>query len=291
LEKLLKSADEIKQNKRRETLIENKDKALISKQLVTLMKDAPIDRELGEFKLKEIDKDKLYAFLREMEFNRLLSSVISAYGEPKLSNKLSEKESPVNKQAINSKNYHLIKNPDQIDEWIKEAEEVGEVAVDTETNSLDPHQADLVGISLCSKIGKACYIPIGHKSSKCIDKNIVVKKLKPLLEDPSVKKIGQNIKFDFIVLYKQGITISSMEDTMLMSYVLDAGKNRHNMDTLSEIHLGHKTISFKEIVGTGKKEINFSDVDIDKAKDYAAEDADITFRLYRKFIKNLKLEK
>ena len=148
-----------------------------------------------------------------------------------------------------------------------------------------------MGVSLCSKIGKACYIPIGHKSLKCIDKNIVIKKLKPLLEDPSVKKIGQNIKFDFIVLYKQGITISSMEDTMLMSYVLDAGKNRHNMDTLSEIHLGHKTISFKEIVGTGKKEINFSDVEIDKAKDYAAEDADITFRLYKKFIKNLKLEK
>jgi DNA polymerase-1 len=145
-------------------------------------------RELGEFKLKEIDKDKLYAFLREMEFNRLLSSVISAYGEPKLLNKQSEKESLVKQQAINSKNYHLIKNPDEIDEWIKEAEEVGEVAVDTETNSLDPHQADLVGVSLCSKIGKACYIPIGHKSSKCIDKNIVIKKLKPLLEDPSVKK-------------------------------------------------------------------------------------------------------
>jgi DNA polymerase-1 len=291
LEKLLKSAGEIKQNKRRETLIENKDKALISKQLVTLMKDAPIDRELEEFRLKEIDKDKLYAFLREMEFNRLLSSVISAYGEPKFENKPSEKESLINQQAINKKNYHLIKNPDEIDEWIKEAEEVGEVAVDTETNSLDPHQADLVGISLCSKIGKACYIPIGHKSSKCIDKNIVIKKLKPLLEDPSVKKIGQNIKYDFIVLYKQGITISSMEDTMLMSYVLDAGKNRHNMDTLSEIHLGHKTISFKEIVGTGKKEINFSEVEIDKAKDYAAEDADITFRLYKKFIKNLKIEK
>src|SRR6056300_1659619 len=284
-------AGERKQNKRRETLIENKDKALISKQLVTLMKEAPIDRELDEFKLKEVDKDKLYAFLREMELNRLLSSVISAYGEPKLSGTPNESKSPEKQQTINNKNYHLIKNSDEIDEWIKEAEEAGEVAVDTETNSLDPHQADLVGVSLCSKIGKACYIPIGHKSSKCIDKKIVIKKLKPLLEDPSVKKIGQNIKFDFIVLYKQGITISSMEDTMLMSYVLDAGKNRHNMDTLSEIHLGHKTISFKEIVGTGKKEINFSDVEIDKAKDYAAEDADITFRLYKKLIKNLKSEK
>jgi DNA polymerase I len=291
LEKLLKSSHEIKQNKRRETLIENKDKALISKQLVTLKKDSPINRELSEFILKAIDKDKLYKFLREMEFNRLLSSAISAYGEPELSNfsvnsKVLEKQKP-----INNKNYQLINNVNQIDEWIKEAEETGEVAVDTETNSLDPHQAELVGVSLCSKIGKACYIPIGHKSQKCINKDEVIKKLKPLLEDPSIKKIGQNIKFDFIVLFKQGITISSMEDTMLMSYVLDAGKNRHNMDTLSEIHLGHKTISFKDIVGTGKKEINFSDVEVDIAKDYAAEDADITFRLYKKFLKDLKLEK
>ena len=171
------------------------------------------------------------------------------------------------------------------------AEELGEVAVDTETNSLDPHQADLVGVSLSSKIGKACYIPIGHKSNKCIEKDLVLKKLKPLLEDPSIKKIGQNIKFDFIVFFKHGINMTSMEDTMLMSYVLDAGKNRHNMDTLSEIHLNHKTISFKDLVGTGKKEINFSEVDVEKAKDYAAEDADITFRLYKKFQKSLKDEK
>jgi len=291
LEKLLKSAHEIKQNKRRETLIENKDKALISKQLVTLKQDSPIKRELSEFKLKEIDKDKLYKFLREMEFNRLLSSAISTYGEPELSSSSAETKVLEKQKPINNKNYHLITDANKIDEWIKEAEETGEVAVDTETSSLDPHQADLVGVSLCSKIGKACYIPIGHNSSKCINKEIVIKKLKPLLEDPSVKKIGQNIKFDFIILFKNGINISSMEDTMLMSYVLDAGKNRHNMDILSEIHLGHKTISFKEIVGTGKKEINFSEVEIDKAKDYAAEDADITFRLYKKFIKNLKLEK
>ena len=290
LEKLLKSAHEIKQNKRRETLLENKDKALISKKLVTLDHKSPIKRELNEFELKSIDKDKLYKFLREMEFNRLLSSAISAYGEPVTSSspeiKSIEKQSP-----INNKNYHLISNPDEIDEWVKEAEELGEVAVDTETNSLDPHQAELVGISLSPKIGKACYIPIGHKSSKCIKKDIVIKKLKKLLEDPSVKKIGQNIKFDFIVFFKHGITLSAMEDTMLMSYVLDAGKNRHNMDTLSELHLGHKTISFKEMVGTGKKEINFSEVEVDKAKDYAAEDADVTFRLYKKFLKNLKSEK
>ena len=291
LENLLKSAHEIKQNKRRETLIENKDKALISKKLVTLDHNSPVDRELSEFKLQNIDKDKLYKFLREMEFNRLLSSAISAYGEPELESNKIETQNLEKQQTVNNKNYYLINSLDEIDKWIEEAEEVGEVAVDTETTSLDPHQADLVGISLCSKIGKACYIPVGHKSPKCLKKEAVIKKLKKILEDPSIKKIGQNIKFDFIVFYKCGITLSSMEDTMLMSYVLDAGKNRHNMDTLSEIHLGHKTISFKDMVGTGKKEINFSEVELDKAKDYAAEDADVTFRLYKKFIKNLKSEK
>ena len=291
LEKLLDNAHEIKQNKRRETLIENKDKAIISKKLVTLMKDAPAQRKIEEFQLKEIDKEKLYKFLREMEFNRLLSSVISAYGEPKLVTTKTEGSVKEKQQNISKKNYHLISNEEEIEEWINEAEEAGELVIDTETSSLDAHQADLVGISLSTKIGKACYIPIAHKFDGCLDKNIVIKKLKPLLEDKSVKKIGQNIKFDFIVLYKQGIKMNSMEDTMLMSYVLDAGKNRHNMDTLSEIHLQHKTISFKEIVGTGKKEINFSDVELDKAMEYAAEDADITYRLYKIFNKNLKLEK
>jgi len=291
LERLLDNTHEIKQNKRRETLTENKDKAIISKKLVTLMKDAPVERRIEEFQLKEIDKDKLYKFLREMEFNRLLSSVISAYGEPELGEIAKEVKHEKKQQNINKKNYYLITSEKEIDEWINEAEEAGELAIDTETSSLDAHQTDLVGISLSTKIGKACYIPIGHKFKGCLKKEAVIKKLKPLLEDKSVRKIGQNIKFDFIVLFKQGIEMNSMEDTMLMSYVLDAGKNRHNMDTLSEIHLQHKAISFKEIVGTGKKEINFSDVELDKAMEYAAEDADITYRLYKIFSKNLKSEK
>ncbi len=291
LETLLKSASEIKQNKRRETLLENKDKAIISKKLVTLKKDAPIEINLEEFQLKQINKEKLFKFLREMEFNRLLSSAISTYGEPNFEDKKEDTKIIENQEKISNKNYFLIKDIKAIDDWIKEAEEVGELAVDTETSSLDPHQADLIGISLSSKIGKACYIPLNHNSKKNINKDLVLKKLKPLLEDPSIKKIGQNIKFDFIVLLKQGIKLTSMEDTMLMSYVLDAGKNRHNMDTLSEIHLGHKTIAFKDLVGTGKKEINFSEVDLEKAKNYAAEDADITYRLYKKFYKSLKDEK
>jgi len=289
LENLLKKASEIKQNKRRQTLIENKDKAIVSKKLVTLKKDVPIKNEIIEFKLKNVDKKKLYDFLREMEFNRLLSSAISTYGEIGF-----EKDQKIEKsinQKINSKNYQLIENEKDIDKWLKEAEEKGELAIDTETTSLDPHQADLVGISLSTKVGHACYIPLAHKSKKNMNEKSIIKKIKPILEDKSIKKIGQNIKFDYIILFHRGIDMTSMEDTMLMSYVLDAGKNRHNMDTLSQIHLDHKTISYKDLVGTGKKQINFSEVDLDLAKNYASEDADITFRLYQIFIKNLKSEK
>ena len=289
LENLLKKASEIKQNKRRQTLIENKDKAIVSKKLVTLKKDVPIKNEIIEFKLKNVDKKKLYDFLREMEFNRLLSSAISTYGEIGF-----EKDQKIEKsinQKINSKNYQLIENEKDIDKWLKEAEEKGEFAIDTETTSLDPHQADLVGISLSTKVGHACYIPLAHKSKKNMNEKSIIKKIKPILEDKSIKKIGQNIKFDYIILFHRGIDMTSMEDTMLMSYVLDAGKNRHNMDTLSQIHLDHKTISYKDLVGTGKKQINFSEVDLDLAKNYASEDADITFRLYQIFIKNLKSEK
>ena len=291
LEKLLEKAHEIKQNKRRETILENKDKAIVSKKLVTLKKDVPVKVKIEEFIFKEIDKDKLYKYLREMEFNRLLSKVISTYGEPVVTDKNIDFYQKEKQTSINKENYYLIKNEKEIDKWIEEAEENGELAIDTETSSLDAHQADLIGVSLSTKIGKACYIPIGHNSGACIKKEIVIKKLKTLLEDKSVKKIGQNIKFDFIVLNNHGIEMSSMEDTMLMSYVLDAGKNRHNMDTLSEIHLNHKTISFKELVGSGKNQINFNEVELNKAMEYAAEDADITYRLYKIFNKNLKLEK
>ncbi len=291
LENLLKNADKIKQNKRRETLIQNKDKAIVSKKLVTLKKDVPVKNKISEFQLKEIDKNKLYSFLREMEFNRLLSSAISTYGEIDFSNKIKDFDKQEKDYKISNKNYELIEKEEDIDKWLNEAEENGEIAVDTETNSLDPHQAKLVGISFSTKIGRACYIPIGHTEGKNLEEKKVIKKIKSVLEDKSIKKIGQNIKFDYIIFYHRGINMNTMEDTMLMSYVLDAGKNRHNMDVLSEIHLDHKTIAFKDLVGTGKKQINFSAVKIDKAKDYAAEDADITLRLFKIFSKNIKLEK
>ena len=291
LEKLLSSAHEIKQNKRRQTILENKDKALISKKLVTLKKDVPVKINLNEFILKDIEKDKLYEFLRLMEFNRLLSSVISHYGEPKFSEREKSQENGEKFLSVDRKKYLLIEKLNDIDDWLKEAEEKGELSIDTETNSLNPHLAELVGISLATNIGKACYIPLKHTNKVTLDTNKVLQKLKPILEDKSIKKIGQNIKFDYIIFYHRGITMNTMEDTMLMSYVLDAGKNRHNMDTLSELHLGHKTISYKDLVGSGKKQLTFDQVDIKKATEYAAEDADITFRLYKILKKNLVKEK
>ena len=287
LENLLNKVEEIKQNKKRESLILNKEKAILSKKLVTLKHDVPVKNTLESFRLKNINKEKLYSFLREMEFNRLLSNVISSYGEPQINLKIL----PEKKVKIDTKKYITIKKINDLDIWIKLAEEKGEFAVDTETNSLDPHKAELVGISLCIEPGKACYIPLKHDLQKLLNKDDILKKLKPLLEDKSTKKIGQNIKYDLIVFYYHGINLNSVEDTMLMSYTLDAGNHRHNMNDLAEIHLNHKTIKFKDLVGSGKNQITFDKVNIDKATEYAAEDADITLRLYKFFSKRLKDEK
>ena len=278
LDTLLKKASEIKQNKRRETLIANKDKALLSKQLVTLKDDVPIKNNPSEFLIKKINKDKLYNFLREMEFNRLLSQAISFYGEPGEKNFSQDKISKPSK--INTKQYQKITKENDLNKLIIDLNKKSIISVDTETSSLDPQVAELIGISLSYAKNISFYIPIGHKNIKSLNKDFVIKKLKPILEDPSIKKVGQNIKYDFIILKKYGVELNSVEDTMLLSYTLDAGNNRHNMDTLSELHLNHKTISYKDLVGSGKKQLKFSEVDIDKATEYAAEDADVTLRLY-----------
>jgi len=279
LDVLLEKAEEIPQNKRRETLLANKDKALLSRQLVTLKDDVPIEDDLNSFVLKEVQKEKLYDFLREMEFNKLLSRVISFYGQ--IENKKTE---PINSK-INIKDYESVLNEKDLDKWIEILKEQSVISVDTETSSLNPLDADLVGVSFSYAPNKACYIPLGHKNIKGLKKELVLKKIKPILEDLSIKKVGQNIKFDFIILKQNNIEINPIEDTMLISYTLDAGINRHNLDTLSEIHLNHKTISYKELVGSGKNKLNFSDITLDKATEYAAEDADVTLRLY-KYLKN-----
>ena len=291
LDILLENINEIPQNKRRETLLINKDKAILSKKLVTLKEDVPVKEKLEDFIMKDVEREKLFEFLREMEFNRLLGQAISFYGgsQSSSSNESSQIKKKIEKK-INTKSYECILDEKNLDKWIKILEEKTVIAVDTETSSLNPLETNLVGISFSYAPNKACYIPLAHKE-KGLKKEIVLKKIKSLLEDPSIKKVGQNIKFDFIVLKQNGIEINSIEDTMLISYTLDAGVNRHNMDTLSEIHLGHKTISFKELVGTGKKKLNFSDIELNKATEYAAEDADITLRLYENLKERLDEEK
>ena len=290
LDTLLKRASEIPQNKRRETLLENKDKALLSKKLVTLKDDVPIKDDPSSFIFKDVNKENLFNFLREMEFNRLLSQTISFYGEENENVSNGEvKKNIISK--INTKFYKSILNEKDLDKLIKTLNEKSLISIDTETSSLNPLEAELVGISVSYAPNEAFYIPLAHKKIKSIKKEIVIKKIKPILEDPSIKKVGQNMKYDFIILKKNGIEIEPVEDTMLLSYTLDAGNNRHNMDTLSEIHLGHKTISYKELVGTGKKQLNFSDTNLEEATRYAAEDADVTLRLYNLLLDRVNSEK
>ncbi len=287
LETLLKKAGEIPQKKRKETLVQNKESALISKKLVTLKDDVPVKDRIENFIIKEIEKDKLYNFLREMEFNRLLSQAISFYGEP--GKKTESRETA--QEKIDLTKYESIVTEKQLESWVSILKKQSLISVDTETSSLNLIEADLLGISFCYEQGKACYIPLKNQKEKCLNSDTVLKKIKPILEDESIKKVGQNIKFDYVIFKKNKINIKSMEDTMLASYTLDAGLNRHNLDMLSEIHLGHKTISFKDLVGSGKKKITFADVELKKATEYAGEDADVTFRLYQLLKQRLDQEK
>ena len=288
LDNLLLKASEIKQNKRRETLISNKDKAILSKKLVTLKDNVPIKDDLSSFILKDVNKENLFTFLREMEFNRLLSQAISFYGD---SVKFKDEKEKIKSYKVDTSKYKNIISEVDLEKLIKNLNNKSIISVDTETTSLNPLSAELVGISICCSDNEAYYIPVAHKNVKSLDSKVVLKKIKPILEDLSIKKIGQNIKYDLIVLKKYGINIDPIEDTMLLSYTLDAGNNRHNMNILSELHLGHKTIAYKDVVGTGKKQLNFSDVNLTDATKYAAEDADVTFRLYNIFKDRVDKEK
>jgi DNA polymerase I len=303
LENLLENASTIKQPKRRQALLDNREKAFISKQLVTLKRDVPVTNELDEFILKPLNLDKILTFLKEMEFTRLFSRLEENHGSfvnEKISTLKNETKTEPKKKIISTSpidssenKFSLVINIQELEKILSKADERGLFAIDTETNSLDTMVADLVGISLSFKIGEAFYIPLAHKNKldplvkKQLNSKDVLAIIKPYLEDSTIKKIGQNIKYDYRIFLKYGIKMTSMEDTMLMSYALDAGKNRHNMDLLSEIHLQHKTISFKDVAGIGKAQVTFDLVDIEQAKNYACEDADVTLRLYEFFEQRL----
>ncbi len=287
LSNLLEKAETIKQTKRRQTILENKDKALLSKKLVSLKLDVPVKSKLNEFEVKKIDKKKLISFLRNMEFSKLLQRIqdtdqLDFEIEP-------EKNLNIKKIKIDRKKYKTIFSKEDLKDLILQANEKKFIIVDVETNSLDIKNAELVGISFCISEGEAFYIPLGHLNkedseiNKQLSTELVLKEIKNLLESKNIRKVGHNIKFDYRILRKYDIELNSIEDTMLLSYVLDSGLHRHGMDLLSELHLDHKTISFKDVAGTGKSQITFDKVHIEKASEYAAEDADVTYRLYQLF--------
>ena len=311
LETLLARAEEIKQPKRRQNLIDHADLARISKQLVTLKDDVPVDVPLEDFRWQPPVPDDLFGFLIEQEFKRLIDKVATKLGvtppavafkrtEAKLSPELETALSPARQAAaIKDGTYELVQDDKALDTWIERATKAGVLAVDTETDALDAFRANLVGISLSVKPGSGCYIPVGHTGSgeqgdldlgdspkakdapKQIPLKKVVAKLKPLLESPGILKIGQNIKYDMHVLRRVGIDVTPVDDTMVLSYVLDGSGHGHGMDELAELHLGHNTIKFSDVCGKGKNQITFDRVPLDQATDYAAEDADITLRLQR----------
>ncbi len=288
LETLLARAGEIKQPKRRENLLQFADQARISRQLVQLKDDVTLEVGLEGLHLRQPDPAALRAFLEENGFR----SVIARLGDV-----LDDGTVPVEEAAPKETvaEYELVQDIKALERWIAGAVEEGTVAVDTETTSLDALRADLVGVSLALSGGRACYIPLGHTGAAAggeldlenaaeVPKQIPMKAalaaFKPLLEDPSVLKIGQNLKYDMLVLGRHGIEVAPMDDTMLLSYVLDGGLHGHGMDELARLHLGVETIKFKDVAGSGKSQITFDKVPLDIARDYAAEDADVTLRLH-----------
>ena len=357
LETLLARAGEIKQPKRREALIENADKARISRQLVQLELNVPLGVSIERLAIHEPDIRNLVAFLKAMELTTITRRVGELFNcdiaaiEPDArlvgdgarldrggmqddlrgTNEIEGEKLGYDKMAlprtfvaasipepatdlgaatprelvqaraaeaqaasVSHEPYECVMSLERLEAWVADGMAAGVIAVDTETNSLDAMQADLVGISLAIAPGKACYIPLLHKGEGSGDLfgggNLVegqipsgeaMARLRPLLESRSVLKVAQNMKFDWLVFAQHGIFVSPCDDTMLMSYALDAGKNGHGMDELSEVWLGHKPVSFKELTGTGKAFKTIDHAPLDKATVYAAEDADVTLRLWR----------
>ncbi|WP_343714797.1 DNA polymerase I [Inquilinus sp.] len=294
LDALLARAGEIKQPKRRESLIQYAEQARISRELVKLRSDAPVPFGLEGIVARPPDRSKLVRFLEEMEFRSTITRVEASFDklgttgddEPDLA-------APGKPEAI-AQDYQLVQDVAALQRWADAAVEAGVLAIDTETNSLDAEAAMLCGISLAVAPGKACYIPVAHVPPEGDGLNFggqtlqqipiaeIRRILGPVLVDPSVLKVGHNLKYDAHVLGRPdiGLPITPWDDTMLISYVLDGGAHGHGMDELSELHLQHRTIPYSSVCGTGKNAITFDKVPLDKALAYAAEDADITLRLH-----------
>ena len=291
VEAVLANAGTIAKPKLRQSLIDHADNARLSRELVRLVCDSPLPEPLDGLALKGIPPEPLRAFLEDHGFRSLLLKV-GGSTEAAPPPPAAEDQAP-----FVHKDYETVVTEMALDRWIGDAFAAGVVAVDTETDDLDCIRANLVGISLAIAPGKACYIPVGHIGDGLLSevpaqlpRDLVLARLKPLLEDPATLKIGQNLKYDLIMLRRNGVDIAPYDDTMLLSYDLDAGKHAHGMDDLCKHHLGHTAIAFKDVCGTGKAQIGFDKVSLDRATEYAAEDADVTLRLWRKLKPRLARE-
>ncbi|MFZ1921090.1 MAG: DNA polymerase I [Xanthobacteraceae bacterium] len=345
LETLLMRASEIKQEKRRQTLIENAEKARLSKKLVTLDDHVTLDVPIGDLAVHEPDYRRLIAFLRAMEFSSLTRRVAefasidpsdieadtklvgkggiappqageageAEMAEPGEGTSAEQRSPPAasvltpqmlaatrfetaHHQKFDRSKYETVRSLDRLKAWADRACDVGTLAIDTETSSLDPMQAELCGFSLAVAPNEACYVPLSHRrggeggkdslfpgeiTPDQLSETDALAIMKPLLEDRGVLKIGQNLKFDWQIFALRGIEIASYDDTMLMSYVVDAGRSDHGLDPLARRYFDHETIDFNEVTKVGKSKLTFDSVDIAKATEYAAEDADATLRLWR----------
>jgi DNA polymerase-1 len=339
LETLLARAGEIKQPKRRECLELYADQARLSRRLVELRRDVPLEEPLGSLAVRAPDPKDLIGFLKTMEFTTLMRRIATALdadisqidplpvviqgwapaegapveqpalelGGPEAPAKPVARPAPdgvspaaaietlraLVRKPVDHSLYETIIDETSLERWLLAIREQGFAAIDTETTSLDAMQCDLVGLSFASAPGKACYIPLAHRKTEGLDfggeairqlsREVVLSAIKPLLEDRAILKIGHNVKYDLQVLARCGIGLVSYDDTMLMSYAMESGLNGHGLDELSEKHLGHKPISFKEVAGAGKSRVRFDLVPLDRATHYAAEDADVTLRLWMVF--------
>ena len=295
LETLLERAGEIKQPKRREALIDFAEQIKLSKRLVKLDISTPIGFTIDDLEVREPDPEKLIKFLHEMEFRTLTNRIATKFkiAQPEIDKPPSELlPEDMGLSDFNDVLYEHLSEIETLNKWISNIYEIGYVAIDTETTSLNEMMADLVGISLCIKPGHACYIPLSHVENNNdlfgaevlvdgqLDFETTLNLLRPVLEDESILKIGQNMKYDAKILYLLGINISPIDDTMLLSYSLNAGLHNHSMDSLSERYLNYKPIPIKSLLGSGKAVITFDRVTVPEAVKYASEDADITMRLW-----------
>lgn len=300
LETLLERAGEIKQKGRREKLLEHADMARVSKELVTLKTDVAVEVPLDDLGVTDPDVEQLFDFLEEMGFRTLTARVRQALGEGvsdgiRADDTAVEHASPATRDrypntVFDHTKYECVQSEERLAHWIARAFETGVVAVDLETDSLDSRAANMVGVCLAVDDNEACYVPLAHTGGgdllgdgapEQMDMDRALEMLAPLLHDPSVLKIGQNFKYDLGVFKRYDLNPAPYDDTMLISYALHNGINGHGMDTLSETHFAHSPVPFKEIAGTGKNQKTFDQIGLEEATRYAAEDADVTLRLWK----------